>query len=140
MKEQVEFFKEKLEFDGKVETAWISGKVVVAKLGREIKTEVMKKKSKLAGSRIFIENDLNYGERKRQEEIYARVKEKWENGLAIRSGQGKILFKGKWYKWEDKEELEKEIDQSANNKDATGSEKQTSWHSERNDKHNEDLE
>lgn len=59
---------------------WNSGGVIIAKLGREEKIEVMKRKNKLAGTRIFIENDLSYEERKKQEEIHKWVKEKKERG------------------------------------------------------------
>lgn len=54
----------------RVEAAWKGGDVVVAKLGSvEEKRQVMINKSKLSGSRMFIENDLSYEDRKRQEEI-----------------------------------------------------------------------
>lgn len=50
------------------------------------------------------------------------------------------MFKGKWYKWEDKEEVEKEMVQTVNNKESAGNESQASWYSEDNDKQDEDLE
>lgn len=105
----VGFLKEKLDIKGDIETAWISGKVKVARVNRELKTEIMRKKNRLAGSRIFIENDFNFEDRKRQEELYAWVKEKRELGLKMRAGQGKILFRGKWFRWDEKEKIEREI-------------------------------
>lgn len=67
LKGQVEvFLEEKLEVKGEIETARFSDNVVVAKLGRKIKKEVMLNKSKLVGSKIFIENDLTFDERKKQ--------------------------------------------------------------------------
>lgn len=74
------FFKEKIGFEGKVEAAWISGGVTVVKVGSQEKVEIMKRKSKLAGSRIFIENDLAFEDRKRQEDIHRWVREKKEKG------------------------------------------------------------
>lgn len=81
LKEEVKkFLAEKVDFHGEVETAWVSGGVTIAKLGRVEKIEVMKRKCKLVGTRIFIENDLSYDDRKKQEEINRWVKEKKRKG------------------------------------------------------------
>lgn len=113
LREQVEtFLEDKLEVKGKVEATWFSGKVVVAKLSREMKVEVMKNKNKLAGSRVYIENDLTFEERKRQEEMYTWAKEKRDLGFTVKAGQGRIFFKGTWYRWEEKEKIEGEMENS----------------------------
>lgn len=107
LKEEVKKFLEgKLDFKGEVEAAWNSGGVSIARLGREEKIEVMKRKSKLAGTRIFIENDLSYEDRKKQEEINMWAKEKREGGMKLKVGQGRFLYEGRWFKWEGKDRAE----------------------------------
>lgn len=64
----------------------MSGGVVVVRLDRVCKLEIMKRKANLIGSRIFIENDLSYDYRKRQETLNKQVKEKKEVGMKIKSG------------------------------------------------------
>lgn len=99
------FFEEKLEFRGEIDAVWTSGGVIVVRLDKVCKIEVMKRKSKLAGSRIFIENDLSYEERKKQETINRWVKEKKEIGIKVRAGLGKIRYEDIWYKWDDRERI-----------------------------------
>lgn len=94
------FFAEKINFRGEVEAAWNSGGVTIARLGREEKIEVMKRKSKLAGTNIFIENDLSYDDRKKQEEIGLWIRERRELGWKLKIGQGRFMFEGKWFRWE----------------------------------------
>lgn len=103
------FFKEKIDFNGEVEAVWSSGGVIVARVGREEKIEIMKRKSKLVGTRIFIENDLSYEERKRQEEIHKWVKEMREKGFKVKTGQGRVMIEENWYRWDEKERIEAEI-------------------------------
>lgn len=56
----------------------ISGSVIVAKVKEEEEEQknVMRNKSKLKSDKIFIENDLNWDERKIQERINRWAKEK----------------------------------------------------------------
>lgn len=62
--------KKKLEIEGKIENCRLSGRVIIARLGnKKEKIEVMKKKNRLKGENIFIENDLTWEERKIQEKI-----------------------------------------------------------------------
>ena len=65
LKSNVEgYLLEKLQLTVKVEDAWMSGKLYVAKLEKnEDKTKDMENKSKLKDTRIFIDHDLSYGER-----------------------------------------------------------------------------
>ena len=65
-----EFLKKKVGVKVEIQKARKSGNVLILKLGSmEQKNGVMKNKSKLVGSRIYIENDLPFEERKKQEEI-----------------------------------------------------------------------
>ena len=111
LKEWVEEFAEdRLGVKVKVEYARISGKVVVAKIEGEGKNEIMMNKNKLRGTKIYIENDLNIEDRKKQEEIHRWVKEKKEEGWNVRAGTGRVFFKGIWRKWEEREEIEKDME------------------------------
>lgn len=59
LKERVEaFLKERLEVTRKVDAVRISGRVTVVKVSKKMKTEIMKKKSRLVESRIYIENEF----------------------------------------------------------------------------------
>lgn len=69
----------------------------------------MKRKKNLVAIRIFIENDFTYDDRKKQKEINKWAKEKKEKGLKTKAGQGRILFEGKWFKWEEREKIEVEL-------------------------------
>ena len=102
--------KDKIKVEVEVKSAWVRGKVIVAKLGSvEEKEKVMRNKNKLAGTRIFIENFRNYDERKRQEKIRAWLKTKKEKGWLLKIGFGKIFLKDTWYRWKDKDNLEKRV-------------------------------
>ena len=106
------FIKEKLTVDAEVLHARKSGNVIIVKIGSaEQKNEIMINKNKLVGTRIFIENDLPYEDRKRQEEIQRWVKEKRELGFDVRAGRGKIALMGHWWVWGEKEKLEKKLDE-----------------------------
>lgn len=107
----VEMLADRLGVRVEVEVAWRGGSMIVAKLGSvEEKRQIMGSKSKLAGSKIFIENDLSYEDRKRQEEMAKWVRSRREEGWSIKLGIGKIFAEGKWIRWEDKERL-KEIEE-----------------------------
>lgn len=110
LKENFEkFLREKIDYKALIETAWKSDAVVVAKVNRECKIEIMKKrKGLLAGIRIFIEKDLFYEERKRQELLNKWVKEEREESMNVRIGRGRIVYEDLWYKWEKRRKLEKQ--------------------------------
>lgn len=71
------------------------------------KMKIMQNKNKLLGTRIYIENDLSYEDRKKQEEINRWVKARKAEGKLIKIGLGKINYDRRWIKWEDKEALKK---------------------------------
>lgn len=104
----------KLEVNVKVEYARKSGPVVIAKVGEQDKSEIMKMKSKLRGTRIFIENDLNVDDRRKQEEIHRWVKAKRGEGWLVNSGTGRVFFKNVWKKWEEKEAIEEDMEKDDN--------------------------
>lgn len=53
------FIKEKLDLNIKIESCKLNNEVIVVKLGSENeKKEVMSRKNRLKGEKIFIENDL----------------------------------------------------------------------------------
>lgn len=99
----VEMLADRLGVRVEVEAAWRGGSVIVARLGSVgEKRQIMGSKSKLAGTKIFIENDLSYEDRKRQEEMAKWVRSRREEGWSIKLGIGKIFAEGKWIRWEDK--------------------------------------
>lgn len=70
IKQNVEkLLKEKIGYQGIIETAQKRGAVVVAKVDTEYKIGIMKNKGMLAGTKIYVENDLSWKERKKQELI-----------------------------------------------------------------------
>ena len=116
IKEWVENFSSlKLEVNVKIEFAKVSGRVIIAKVEGERKGEIMRNKSKLKGTRIYIENDLNIEDRKRQEELHRWVKEKKEEGWNVKPGTGRVFCKGVWRKWEGKDEIEREMEKIREN-------------------------
>lgn len=54
-----DFINSKLGLEIEIDSAWGKNKVIVAKIKREGKSEIMNNKNKLAGSQVFIENDLS---------------------------------------------------------------------------------
>jgi len=96
-KERVEeFLKDRLGLDIKVKGCKVNGKVVVVNLNsNEDKKEIMKRKSKLRGGNIFIDNDLTWEERKTQERINKWVKKQRERG---EEWSGKSKDRGKMEK------------------------------------------
>lgn len=105
-----ELLKDRLGVEVKIEAVWRGGNVIVAKLGSiEERRIVMANKAKLAGTKIFIESDLSFEERKRQEEIGRWAKGKRELGMRVKVGLGRVLIGNRWIAWEDKKAL-KEIE------------------------------
>lgn len=102
-----ELIKIKLGVDMKTKGYRVSGTVVVVKLENEDnKKEIMSNKNKLKGERIFIENDLNWEERKIQEKMNRWVREKREKGFQVKIGLGRIRIGGIWRAWSDIEREE----------------------------------
>ena len=98
-----ELFIDKLDVKINIESVRTSGRILIVRLEKNEKAEIMKRKSRLAGTRIYIENDLSFEDRKRQVEMYRWIKEKRELGWNIRAGQGRVLFNGIWRRWEENE-------------------------------------
>lgn len=83
---------------------------MVIKLGNvETKKEIMRNKSKLKEEIIFIENDLNWEERKIQKKIYNWVRAQREKGIDLKIGLGKIRVKRVWRTEIEKKKEEKKV-------------------------------
>ncbi|OXU22500.1 hypothetical protein TSAR_003604 [Trichomalopsis sarcophagae] len=92
----LKFFRDRLNVEVLIGSNNIrtKGKVIVIKLNSaEDKETIMRNKSKLAGTKIFIEHFRSYEGRKKQEEIAAWVKEKREKGLAFKIEKDKLLVR-----------------------------------------------
>ncbi|KAL7287491.1 hypothetical protein TKK_0018325 [Trichogramma kaykai] len=102
IKEGIEkFLKEKLEIEAGLEAAGRSGQVVVRKCtSYEQKEMIMKNKARLAGMRIYIENDLSFEDRKIQEKIARWARGQREKGKEVKVGLGRVMVDGKWIRWE----------------------------------------
>lgn len=101
------WIKEKIGVEVKVTDCRSSGNCLIATLDREeMKSEVMRNKSKLRGEKFFIENDLTWDERKVQERIYRWAKQEREKGIFIKVGFARVQIRGVWRKWE---KIEKEL-------------------------------
>jgi len=101
-----ELIKKKLEVDCRINEVRKSGPVIIVKMeNEEEKREIMKRKNKLKGDSLFIENDLSFEERKVQEKLNRWAKEKRSKGMEIKIGRGRARYRGKWTTWE---EIEKE--------------------------------
>lgn len=98
--------REELDVKGKVIQCRRSNKVLIAKLGKdEEKKEVMFKKNKLKGSKIYIENDLTWEERKIQDKIKEWARQRRMKGEQVKIGIGKVWTERGWRYWN---EIEKE--------------------------------
>ncbi|XP_014229659.1 golgin subfamily A member 6-like protein 2 [Trichogramma pretiosum] len=108
VKEEIEkMLKSKLDIEIKMEAAWKSGQVIVGKCSKwEQKDMIMRNKSRLTGTTLYIENDLSYEERKKQEAISRWAKEQREKGKEIKIGVGRVCVEGKWLRWESVQEEE----------------------------------
>lgn len=85
------FLREELDVKGEVIQCRRSNKVLIAKLGKEEeKKEIMIRKNKLKGSKIYIENDLTWDERKKQEKINEWAWQRRKEGEQIKIGKGKV--------------------------------------------------
>ncbi|XP_072400326.1 uncharacterized protein [Diabrotica undecimpunctata] len=69
---------------------------------------IMKNKSKLRGTRYFIENDLTQAEAKLQKELRDMAREEIGKGNETKVGYQKICINDEWWKWNHStEKLEK---------------------------------
>lgn len=59
----------------------------------------MRKKNKLTGGIIFIENDLTWEERKVQKRIIVWAKEEKEIGKNVKISISKVKINGEWKYW-----------------------------------------
>jgi len=85
-----------------------SGPVIVAKIiGEAGKREIMSKKYKLKGEKIFIENDLSFEERKIQEKMNIWARGKRSVGIEVKLGRGRVKIRDRWIAWEDIEREER---------------------------------
>lgn len=79
-----------------------SGTVIIAKIESEVKKEeIMYNKNRLRGERIYIEHDLIWEDRKKQEKIKKWVKQEREKSKNVKVGFEKAWMNGMWRKWED---------------------------------------
>lgn len=125
-----ELLADRLGLQVRIDAAWKGGKVVIAMLESvDEKRKVMACKNKLAGSKVFIENDLGFEDRKRQEIIAKWVKLRREEGWVMKIGIGRVYVEGRWIRWEDKGALreieekrkkEKERVEENNNTESVG--------------------
>ena len=84
--------KDRLEVDVKIVNARMSGNLIVARVNKvEDKILIMKNKSKLAGTKYYIEYDLSYEDRKIQEEIHRWIKDTREKGITVKAGAKKVF-------------------------------------------------
>lgn len=112
-----ELIKSRLGLEIKILQARMSGRVIVARVGSvEEKLKIMKNKSKLAGSKVFIEYDLSFEDRKIQEEINRWIKGIREKGIAVKSGSKRVLINNVWVFWDNKEKLEEMVKEAEKKK------------------------
>lgn len=101
------FLKEKIGIECNIEQCKKNGTVIIVKLDREeTKREVMKNKNKLKGGTVFIENDLTWEERRKQERISRWVKIQKEKGKEVKVGIGRVKIGNVWRLWADIEREE----------------------------------
>lgn len=83
--------------------------MIIAKIeNEEKKREVMYNRSKLRGEKIYIDHDLTWEKRKRQEEIGKWAKKERGKGKDVKVGFGRVNMNGIWRKWE---KVEKDMGQ-----------------------------
>ncbi|XP_023318006.1 uncharacterized protein LOC106651336 [Trichogramma pretiosum] len=119
IKEEIEkFLKEKLAIEAGLHAAWRSGQVVVGKCtSYEQKEMIMKNKARLAGTRIYIENDLSFEDRKIQEKIARWARAQREKGREVKVGLGRVMVDEKWIRWESVPEEEQVSERQVRGKD-----------------------
>ncbi|RLU18088.1 hypothetical protein DMN91_010331 [Ooceraea biroi] len=106
--------RQELQIEADIEDAyWIKReqgrRMLVAKLGSwQQKKEILIKKSKMKGKKLYIDNDLTKKERDVQKEITGIVRTKRERGEEVKIGYKKLIANGKTFIWEEEEGM-KEI-------------------------------
>lgn len=98
---------------GKIqEITGAEGKIMLIQMKSWIeKKELMRKKSSLKGTEIYIDDDLTKKERHVQKKIRDIVRTERESGKQAKMGYMKIQINGKWRRWNEfKEEFEDMVD------------------------------
>jgi len=84
-----EFLKDGIRVKCEIEDCWRSGEVIIVKIEKdEDRREIMRWKKKLAGGKVFIENDLTWEDRKVQERINV-----WTNIHRMKGKEIKVGFR-----------------------------------------------
>lgn len=96
MKEWVKkFIRDRLDVKIKIENCRINGNIIIVMLGGELeKREVISRKYRLKGNKIFIENDLTWNERKIQIKINRWAMEGRSKGVDIKIATEKVRRNG----------------------------------------------
>lgn len=69
----------------------------------EDKQEIMKNKSKLRNTKIYIENDRTIEERNTEWELRKIAREERDKGKSVRVGYNKLIIEGRCYTWNRRE-------------------------------------
>lgn len=113
-----EWLKTKLEVDTEVRRVTNLGKpgnrdMVLVELGNyQKKQDIMKNKSRLRGTEIYIENDLTLEERKIAASIRRLAKEERKKGNQVKIGYKRVYVNKKLYTWDNRSETLKEQDEA----------------------------
>lgn len=81
----------------------VGGGTVLELESFENKLEILKRRSRLKGIDIWLEDDLTAREKQVQEWLNKIVIEERGNGLEAKLGYQKIFVDGNWYEWNDRE-------------------------------------
>lgn len=110
VKEKVEeFIKKEMKIETKLTKAMkinigTKSEMILAQVESwEMKRKIMEGKSKLKGTKIYVDNDLTKNEREIQREIRNIVRETARAGDKVRIGYQKLAINEKEYKWSKKE-------------------------------------
>ena len=110
-REIMNFIDSRLGIQIEIVAAWRRGRIFIVKLKDfDQKLLIMRNKNKLKDTTFFIENDLTWDERKKQEEMIRWAKVQREKGRRVTIGYGRLMLDGKWYKWDEIEAYERNID------------------------------
>lgn len=95
---------EKLQIRPRIQESFKIGKgdnaaILVKMQDWEAKTDIMKAKNKLRGTKIVIENDMTRAEREIQMQIRTRAKEEKQKGKQVKIGYNKIIIESEEWKW-----------------------------------------
>lgn len=102
-----EIVKQNLQVEAPIEEAyWVRGRrggsfMVVKFKEWQQKMEIMMKKNKLKGKRLFIDNDLTKKERDIQREIAQVARAEKEQGAQVKIGYKKLRVNEKIFKWKE---------------------------------------